>query len=134
MESIERSVLHVTLAIAITICLVMVIVNFVTSRGEVVVVAAVPHTPVVVDLQVELHRGSLTVAVLARVEDEYSDPSAHQDSARGSSTPHLPTLYLSLRQTGSPALVVSEWRHEEKRKGRLSANNDAINALIDRIL
>lgn len=136
MESMERSLLHVTLAIAVTICLVMVIVNFVTSRGEVVVAAAVPHTPVVVDLQFELHRGSLTVAVLARLEDEHSNPSAHQDFAQGSSTPHVPTLHLSLRQPGSRALVVTDWRQEEERTSLnpLSANNYVLNALIDRIL
>jgi DNA-binding PadR family transcriptional regulator len=99
-------------------------------------------------MRMELRRGSLVLAVLARLREERYGYILRQALAADGLEMEESTLYPLLRRLESQGLLESEWREEEKRKKRfyrLSAMGTAmlaalgdewrgINASLDRIL
>jgi DNA-binding PadR family transcriptional regulator len=99
-------------------------------------------------LRLELRRGSLVLAVLARLREERYGYTLRQALAADGLEMEESTLYPLLRRLESQGLLTSEWREEEKRKKRfyrLSPTGDAmlsaladewrgISASLDRIL
>ena len=99
-------------------------------------------------LRLELRRGSLILAVLARLRTEQYVYSLRVALAEGGVEMEESTLYPLLRRLESQGLLDSEWREEEKRKKRfyrlspqgvtlLAALTDewrGINASLDKIL
>jgi len=99
-------------------------------------------------MRLELRRGSLVLAVLARLREERYGYTLRQALAVDGLEMEESTLYPLLRRLESQGLLVSEWREEEKRKKRfyrlssmgaamLSALADewrGINASLDKIL
>ena len=99
-------------------------------------------------LRLELRRGSLVLAVLARLREERYGYTLRQALAADGLEMEESTLYPLLRRLESQGLLTSEWREEEKRKKRfyrLSPTGEAmlsaladewrgISASLDRIL
>ena len=99
-------------------------------------------------MRLELRRGSLVLAVLARLREERYGYTLRQALAADGLEMEESTLYPLLRRLESQGLLASEWREEEKRKKRfyvlspmgeamLAALTDewrGINASLDRIL
>ena len=99
-------------------------------------------------MRLELRRGSLVLAVLARLREERYGYTLRQALASDGLEMEESTLYPLLRRLESQGLLTSEWREEEKRKKRfyrlspmgeamLSALADewrGINASLDKIL
>ena len=99
-------------------------------------------------MRLELRRGSLVLAVLARLREERYGYTLRQALAADGLEMEESTLYPLLRRLESQGLLDSEWREEERRKKRfyrlspmgvamLSALTDewrGINASLDRIL
>ncbi len=99
-------------------------------------------------MRMELRRGSLVLAVLARLREERYGYTLRQALSVDGLEMEESTLYPLLRRLESQGLLESEWREEEKRKKRfyrLSAMGTAmlaaltdewrgINASLDRIL
>ena len=99
-------------------------------------------------MRLELRRGSLVLAVLARLRVERYGYTLRQALAADGLEMEESTLYPLLRRLESQGLLTSEWREEEKRKKRfyrlspmgeamLSALADewrGINASLDKIL
>ena len=99
-------------------------------------------------MRLELRRGSLVLAVLARLREERYGYTLRQALASDGLEMEESTLYPLLRRLESQGLLTSEWREEEKRKKRfyrlspmgeamLSALTDewrGINASLDKIL
>lgn len=99
-------------------------------------------------MRMELRRGSLVLAVLARLREERYGYTLRQALAQDGLEMEESTLYPLLRRLESQGLLESEWREEEKRKKRfyrlsamgtemLAALTDewrGINASLDRIL
>lgn len=99
-------------------------------------------------LRLELRRGSLILAVLARLRSEQYGYSLRTALAEDGIEMEESTLYPLLRRLEGQGLLLSEWREEEKRKKRfyrLSPEGEAmltrladewrrIGASLDRIL
>ena len=99
-------------------------------------------------MRLELRRGSLVLAVLARLREERYGYTLRQALAEDGLEMEESTLYPLLRRLESQGLLTSEWREEEKRKKRfyrlsstgervLAALTDewrGINASLDKIL
>lgn len=99
-------------------------------------------------MRLELRRGSLVLAVLARLREERYGYTLRQALAEDGLEMEESTLYPLLRRLESQGLLTSEWREEEKRKKRfyrLSPTGDrvltaltdewrGINASLDKIL
>ena len=99
-------------------------------------------------LRLELRRGSLTIAVLARLRDEHYGYTLRQELADRGLAIDEGTLYPLLRRLETQGLLTSEWREEDKRQKRfyrLSAEGKKIlaqllaewrdlNASLDRIV
>jgi DNA-binding PadR family transcriptional regulator len=99
-------------------------------------------------MRLELRRGSLVLAVLARLREERYGYTLRQALAEEGLEMEESTLYPLLRRLESQGLLTSEWREEEKRKKRfyrlspmgervLAALTDewrGINASLDKIL
>ena len=99
-------------------------------------------------LRLELRRGSLVLAVLARLREERYGYTLRQALAADGLEMEESTLYPLLRRLESQGLLTSEWREEEKRRKRfyrLSPTGEAmlsaladewrgISASLDRIL
>ena len=99
-------------------------------------------------MRLELRRGSLVLAVLARLREERYGYTLRQALAVDGLEMEESTLYPLLRRLESQGLLVSEWREEEKRKKRfyvlsaagtdmlaaLSAEWRGINASLDKML
>ena len=99
-------------------------------------------------MKLELRRGSLVLAVLARLREERYGYTLRQALAGDGLEMEESTLYPLLRRLESQGLLESEWREEEKRKKRfyclspggvsmLAALTDewrGINASLDKIL
>lgn len=99
-------------------------------------------------LRLELRRGSLILAVLARLRSEQYGYSLRVALAEDGIEMEESTLYPLLRRLEGQGLLLSEWREEEKRKKRfyrLSPQGEAmltrladewrrIGASLDRIL
>jgi len=99
-------------------------------------------------MRLELRRGSLVLAVLARLREERYGYTLRQALASDGLEMEESTLYPLLRRLESQGLLTSEWREEEKRRKRfyrlspmgeamLSALTDewrGISASLDKIL
>ena len=85
-------------------------------------------------LRMELRRGSLILAVLARLREERYGYTLRQALADDGLEMEESTLYPLLGGLESQGLLVSEWREEEKRKKRFyrlsSAGEDMLQRLI----
>ena len=86
-------------------------------------------------MRMELRRGSLVLAVLARLREERYGYTLRQALAADGLEMEESTLYPLLRRLESQGLLTSEWREEEKRKKRfyrLSPMGEAmLSALAD---
>jgi PadR family transcriptional regulator PadR len=69
-------------------------------------------------LRLELRRGSLTLAVLARLREERYGYTLRQALAADGLEMDESTLYPLLRRLETQGLLVSQWREEDKRKKR----------------
>jgi DNA-binding PadR family transcriptional regulator len=99
-------------------------------------------------MRLELRRGSLVLAVLARLTEERYGYTLRQALAADGLEMEESTLYPLLRRLETQGLLLSEWREEEKRKKRfyrlspmgvamlaaLTAEWRGINASLDKIL
>ena len=99
-------------------------------------------------MRLELRRGSLVLAVLARLREERYGYTLRQALAADGLEMEESTLYPLLRRLESQGLLASEWREEDKRKKRfyrlspmgaamltaLAAEWRGINASLDKIL
>ncbi len=100
------------------------------------------------NLRLELRRGCLVVAVLARLRTEHYGYALRKALADLGMEIDENTLYPLLRRLESQGLLVSEWREEDRRRKRfyrlspeaepileqLLAELRRINAALDRIL
>ena len=99
-------------------------------------------------MRLELRRGSLVLAVLARLKTEQYGYSLRVALGEDGLEMEESTLYPLLRRLESQGLLTSEWREEERRKkrfyrlapageamlGRLEAEWRRLSASLDRIL
>jgi DNA-binding PadR family transcriptional regulator len=99
-------------------------------------------------MRLELRRGSLVLAVLARLTEERYGYTLRQALAADGLEMEESTLYPLLRRLETQGLLHSEWREEEKRKKRfyrlspmgvamlaaLTIEWRGINASLDKIL
>lgn len=99
-------------------------------------------------LKLELRRGSLVLAVLARLNEERYGYSLRVALAGDGLEMEESTLYPLLRRLEGQGLLVSEWREEDRRKkrfyrlsptgetilSRLTTEWRAISASLDRML
>jgi len=99
-------------------------------------------------MRLELRRGSLVLAVLARLKTEQYGYSLRVALGEAGLEMEESTLYPLLRRLESQGLLTSEWREEERRKkrfyrlspegaamlGRLEAEWRRLSASLDRIL
>ncbi len=85
-------------------------------------------------LRLELRRGSLGLAVLARLRVERYGYTLRQALADDGLDMEESTLYPLLRRLEAKGLLVSEWREEEKRKKRFyvlsAAGEDMLRRLV----
>jgi PadR family transcriptional regulator PadR len=77
-----------------------------------------PNVQIVENLRLELRRGCLVVAVLARLRTEQYGYTLRKALAENGMEIDEGTLYPLLRRLESQGLLVSEWREEEKRNKR----------------
>jgi PadR family transcriptional regulator PadR len=85
-------------------------------------------------LRMELRRGSLSLAVLARLKVERYGYTLRQALAADGLEIEESTLYPLLRRLESQGLLVSEWREEEKRRKRFYRLSGAGEAMLARLL
>ena len=99
-------------------------------------------------MRLELRRGSLVLAVLARLTEERYGYTLRQALAADGLEMEESTLYPLLRRLETQGLLHSEWREEEKRRKRfyrlspmgaamlaaLTTEWRGINASLDKIL
>ncbi|WP_156367733.1 PadR family transcriptional regulator [Brevundimonas sp. Leaf363] len=84
---------------------------------------------IVESLRLELRRGSLILAVLARLRSEQYGYSLRTALAGDGIEMEESTLYPLLRRLEGQGLLDSEWREEDRRKKRfyrLSARGEAV--------
>lgn len=100
------------------------------------------------NLRLELRRGTLILAVLARLRTEQYGYILRRALADQGLAIDENTLYPLLRRLESQGLLVSQWREEDKRNkrfyrlspdgeillSRLLAEHEAMNIALDRIL
>ena len=84
-------------------------------------------------LRLELRRGSLVLATLARLRTEQYGYSLRMALAEDGIEMEESTLYPLLRRLESQGLLVSEWREEEKRKKRFYLLSDEGEAVLTRL-
>ena len=80
-------------------------------------------------LRLELRRGSLVLAVLARLRTEQYGYSLRVGLAEDGLEMEESTLYPLLRRLETQGLLTSEWREEDKRRKRfyrLSTDGEAV--------
>lgn len=85
-------------------------------------------------LRLELRRGSLTLAVLARLGSERYGYELRQALAADGLEMEESTLYPLLRRLEAQGLLSSEWREEEKRRKRFYRLSPAGEAMLARLL
>ena len=78
-----------------------------------------PNPEVLENLQQELRRGSLIVAVMVELRTEQYGYTLRKSLAEHGMAIDEGTLYPLLRRLESQGLLASEWREEDKRKKRL---------------
>lgn len=85
-------------------------------------------------LRLELRRGSLILAVLARLRGEQYGYSLRVALAEDGLEMEESTLYPLLRRLESQGLLVSEWREEDRRKKRFYRLSPAGETMLGRLL
>ena len=84
-------------------------------------------------LRLELRRGSLILAVLARLRSEQYGYSLRVALAGDGIEMEESTLYPLLRRLEGQGLLLSEWREEEKRKKRFYRLSPEGEAMLTRL-
>ena len=84
-------------------------------------------------LRLELRRGSLILAVLARLRSEPYGYSLRVALAEDGIEMEESTLYPLLRRLEGQGLLLSEWREEEKRKKRFYRLSPEGEAMLTRL-
>ena len=84
-------------------------------------------------MRLELRRGSLVLAVLARLREERYGYTLRQALAGDGIEMEESTLYPLLRRLESQGLLTSEWREEEKRKKRFYVLSPMGAAMLERL-
>lgn len=85
-------------------------------------------------LRAELRRGSLGLAVLARLRVERYGYTLRQALAEDGLDMEESTLYPLLRRLETQGLLVSEWREEEKRRKRFYVLSPAGETMLRRLI
>ncbi len=85
-------------------------------------------------LRAELRRGSLGLAVLARLRVERYGYTLRQALADDGLEMEESTLYPLLRRLEAKGLLISEWREEEKRKKRFYVLSPAGEDMLQRLV
>ncbi len=85
-------------------------------------------------LRAELRRGSLGLAVLARLRVERYGYTLRQALADDGLEMEESTLYPLLRRLEAKGLLFSEWREEEKRKKRFYVLSPAGEDMLQRLI
>ncbi len=85
-------------------------------------------------LRAELRRGSLGLAVLARLRVERYGYTLRQALAEDGLDMEESTLYPLLRRLETQGLLVSEWREEERRKKRFYVLSPAGETMLQRLI
>jgi DNA-binding PadR family transcriptional regulator len=84
-------------------------------------------------MRLELRRGSLVLAVLARLREERYGYTLRQALAADGLEMEESTLYPLLRRLEAQGLLLSEWREEEKRKKRFYVLSPMGTAMLERL-
>jgi PadR family transcriptional regulator PadR len=85
-------------------------------------------------LRLELRRGCLSLAVLARLRAEHYGYTLRKTLADGGLEIDEGTLYPLLRRLESQGLLVSEWREENKRNKRFYRLSPAGDLILGQLL
>ena len=85
-------------------------------------------------LRLELRRGSLVLAVLARLKTERYGYTLRQALAADGLDMEESTLYPLLRRLESQGLLASEWREEDRRRKRFYRLSPEGEAMLARLL
>ena len=85
-------------------------------------------------LRMELRRGSLVLAVLARLKTERYGYTLRQALAADGLDMEESTLYPLLRRLESQGLLASEWREEDRRKKRFYRLSSDGEVMLRRLL
>jgi len=86
------------------------------------------------NLRLELRRGSLVLAVLAKLRSEYHGYALSKALAESGIEIDENTLYPLLRRLESQKLLVSQWRVEDKRNKRFYRLSDEGYPVLERLL
>jgi PadR family transcriptional regulator PadR len=86
------------------------------------------------NLRLELRRGCLVLAVLAKLRSEYHGYALSKALAEGGLEVDENTLYPLLRRLESQKLLVSQWRFEDKRNKRFYRLSEEGRAVLERLL
>ena len=86
------------------------------------------------NLRLELRRGCLVLAVLAKLRSEYHGYALSKALAESGLEVDENTLYPLLRRLESQQLLVSEWRVEDKRNKRFYRLSQEGQAVLERLL
>ena len=86
------------------------------------------------NLRLELRRGCLVLAVLAKLRSEYHGYALSKALAECGLEVDENTLYPLLRRLESQQLLVSEWRVEDKRNKRFYRLSQEGQAVLERLL
>lgn len=84
-------------------------------------------------LKLELRRGSLILAVMARLKTEQYGYSLRVALAEDGLEMEESTLYPLLRRLESQGLLDSEWREEDRRKKRFYRLSSAGQTMLERL-
>ncbi len=85
-------------------------------------------------LRMELRRGSLVLAVLARLREERYGYTLRQALAGDGLEMEESTLYPLLRRLETQGLLASEWREEDRRRKRFYRLSPEGEAMLARLL
>lgn len=86
------------------------------------------------NLRLELRRGCLVLAVLAKLRSEYHGYALSKALAESGLEVDENTLYPLLRRLESQQLLVSQWRVEDKRNKRFYRLSQEGEAVLERLL
>jgi PadR family transcriptional regulator, regulatory protein PadR len=86
------------------------------------------------NLRLELRRGCLVLAALAKLRSEYHGYALSKALAESGLEVNENTLYPLLRRLESQQLLVSEWRVEDKRNKRFYRLSEEGQAVLERLL
>jgi PadR family transcriptional regulator, regulatory protein PadR len=86
------------------------------------------------NLRLELRRGCLVLAVLAKLRSEYHGYALSKTLAESGLDVDENTLYPLLRRLETQQLLASEWRVEDKRNKRFYRLSEEGGAVLERLL